>query len=316
MAMDRISRARCLAAFASAPLFAAQRSGARPPAAVRIGATPSDSYSEPLFLQGAGAPAHFGLSAEVTVFSSVGAIVQALLGGAIDVGLADMLQVAGMRIRGLPYAFFAGGGLYTSATPTTALVVARESPVRKAADLEGQSIAVVSLGSLSEVVTKNWLVENGGDIGKMRFIELPVSATIPAILRGTVAAGFVGEPFLTQGKDRIRWLGRAMDTIAPRFLISSWCASSEWLGAHSRTARELALAFYATARWANAHHDESARILADVSKLDLQEVRTMNRVTWATSLEPRLMQPVIDAAVKFHAIERPVAARDLIAEVP
>jgi NitT/TauT family transport system substrate-binding protein len=282
---------------------------------VRIGATPSDSYSEPLFLTSAGALQRAGLSAEVTVFSSVGAIVQALLGGAIDVGLADMLQVAGMRLRELPYAFFAGGGLYTSSSPTTALVVAKESPVRKATDLEGQTLAVVALGSLSEVVTKNWLVHNGADVGKITFVELPVSATIPAVLRGTVAAGFVGEPFLTQGKDRIRWLGRAMDTVAPLFLISAWCASNAWLAANQRVAKQLALAFYATARWANEHHADSAKILAGVSKLDLEEVRTMNRVTWATTLEPQLMQPVIDAAVKFHVLERPVAARDLIASI-
>lgn len=313
------TRATALRMLAVAPLAAAPLTAmplaARADGPIRIGATPSDSYSEPLFFDQAGTLRTAGLTADVTVFSNVGAIVQALLGGAIDVGLADMLQLSGMHLRGLPYSFFAGGGLYTSTAPTTALVVAKESPVAKASDLEGQTVAVVSLGSLSEVVTKNWLVRNGADLSKIKFVELPSSATIPALLRGTIAAGFAGEPFLTQMKDRIRWLGRAMDTIAPTFLISSWCASNAWLAANGEVARRLTQALYATARWANSHHAASGAILSNVSKLDPESVRTMNRVTWATTLEPRLMQPVIDAAARFHIIERSVPARELIAQI-
>jgi len=262
-------------------------------------------------LESAGVLGH-GLAVDVTLFANVGAIVQALLGGAIDVGLADMLQVAGMHNRGLPYGFFAGGGLYSSAAPTTALVVTRESSVRTAADLNGQTVSVISLGSLSEVVTRNWLARNGADLASIKFIELPASATIPTLLRGTVAAAFIGEPFLTQAKDQIRWLGRAMDTIAPSFLISAWCGSTRWLEQNRQSVRRLTQALYATAAWANAHHAESAVALATASKLDLASARSMNRVTWATALEPRRMQPVLDAATAFHLIERPVAAADLI----
>ena len=291
------------------------RSSAQAGVPIRIGATPSDSYAEPLFLDAAGALQRAGIAAEVTMFANVGALVQGLLAGAIDAGPVDMLQVAGMHNHGLPYAFFAGGGLYSSAAPTTALTVARESPVRKAADLNGASVAVVSLGSLSEVVTKNWLVHNGGNIASMKFIELPASATIPTLLRGTVAAAFVGEPFLSQAKDQIRWLGRAMDTIAPSFYINAWCASRAWIDRNGDAAHRFEQALSATARWANAHHAESAALLAKASKIDLDTIRAMNRVTWATALEPHRMQPVLDAALPFGIIDRPTAATDLIVKV-
>jgi ABC-type nitrate/sulfonate/bicarbonate transport system substrate-binding protein len=306
-----MNRARALGLLSSTAVAAATPLGARA-ATIRVGATPSDSYSEPLYVDAAGAIARAGLAVEVTVFSSVGALVQALIGGAIDVGLADMLQVAGMHLHGLPYSFFAGGGLYTSTSPTTALVVPRESPISKAVELEGQTVSVVALGSLSDVVTKNWLARNGADLAKIKFIELPVSVTIPTLLRGAVAAGFIGEPFLTQFKEQIRPLGRAMDTVAPTFLISAWCASNAWLSARDGTPRRLAQALYATGAWANSHHAETAGILAGASKIALESVRAMNRVSWATGLDPRLMQPVIDAAARFHVLERPIPARDLV----
>lgn len=312
---SRIPRRRALALLAAVSAGTMRRASAQPAAPIRIGATASDSYAEPIYFDGAGALRRYGLAVDVTLFASVGPIVQALLAGAIDAGLADMLQIAGMHNRGLDYAFFAGGALYSSNAPTTALVVPRDSPVRKAADLDGASIAVASLASLSEIVTKSWLARNGGDIGSMKFIELPVAATVPTLLRGTVAAAHVGEPFLTRFKDQIRWLGPAMDAIAPSFYISSWCASQAWIAGDAERTRRFVGAIYATARWANAHHPETAALLASASKLDLDELRTMNRVAWATSLETRRMQPVLDAALTFHVIDRPTAATDLIARL-
>jgi NitT/TauT family transport system substrate-binding protein len=313
--MATVSRRCALTLLAATAVAAPRRGAAQSAAPIRIGASASDSYAEPLYLESAGVLQRYGLTVDVTLFASVGPIVQALLAGAIDVGLADMLQVAGMHNRGLPFAFFAGGGLYSSAAPTTALVVPRDSPVRKAADLDGQSVSVSSLASLSEIVTKNWLVRNGGDIASMKIIELPVASTIPTMLRGTVAAAFVGEPFITQFKDQIRWLGRAMDTIGPSFYISSWCASRTWIERNADAAHRLGQALYATARWANAHHPETAAILAKASKIDLDSIRTMNRVTWSTELDTRRMQPVLDAALTYHVIDRPTAAADLIAKV-
>ena len=41
----------------------------------------------------------------------------------------------------------------------------------------------------------------------------------------------------------------------------------------------------------------------------------MQRTTYATNLDPRLMQPVLDVAVGYKLIERPVAAPDLIVKL-
>ena len=64
--------------------------------------------------------------------------------------------------------------------------------------------------------------------------------------------------------------------------------------------------------WANAHQSESAEILAKYSKIDLERVRSMTRITYATTLEPRQLQPTLDVAVRYNQLERPVDARTLI----
>jgi hypothetical protein len=72
---------------------------------------------------------------------------------------------------------------------------------------------------------------------------------------------------------------------------------------------------YDTARWANVHHTESAPILSKYSKLDVERVEAMTRISYATSFQPALVQPVLDIAYKYKQLATPVNARDIITTV-
>ena len=71
---------------------------------------------------------------------------------------------------------------------------------------------------------------------------------------------------------------------------------------------------YDTARWANAHHDESAVILAKYTKLDVDRLKRMNRCIYATDLRPAMVQPVLDTAFKYKALETATSAAAMIAK--
>lgn len=282
---------------------------------IRLGGSGTDLYAEPFVALDGGFFAKAGLKVEVTALANGGAIAQAVAGNALDGGLADMIQIANAANRGLPFAFFAGGGLYSTEVPILAMCVAKSAPYAGPKDLEGQTVAVVALKSITEAAVKEWLARGGADPEKVKLYELPYAEMAPALARGTIAAAFLGEPFLSAAKADVKLLGKSYDAVAPSFYISSFFASRDWLAKNAETARKLATAIYDAARWANAHHDESAKILSKYAKLDLDKIRAMNRTTYATSLEARFMQPVLDIAVKYKLIEKPVAAADLIAKV-
>jgi hypothetical protein len=63
--------------------------------------------------------------------------------------------------------------------------------------------------------------------------------------------------------------------------------------------------------WANAHHAESAQILVRSAKLDPAIAAKMTRSTYGTSLDPALMQPVLDMFVHFGVLAKPMSAADL-----
>ena len=45
--------------------------------------------------------------------------------------------------RGLPFALIAGAGLYSTAKPTSMMIVAKNSPLKTAKDLSGKTVAVL-----------------------------------------------------------------------------------------------------------------------------------------------------------------------------
>jgi len=282
-------------------------------ATIRIGQNATDTFGEGYYAADNGAFEAAGLKVTVSTFANGAAQAEACAGGAIDVGLGEATELANGISHGLPFAIFAGGSLYNTTAPTTFLCVGSDSQARVAKDFEGRIIAVPSLVSLSSVSVKAWLVQNGADLTKVHFVEMPQSVMAAAIVRGSIAAAHIGEPSLSGTGQTLHRIATPYDAIAKQFQISSWFAGRDWLKANATTVKVLTGVIYQTARWANAHTDDSATILAKYSKMDVDGVRRMTRTRYATSLDPRLIQPVLDTAFAFGGLPRAMRATDMIA---
>ena len=66
------------------------------------------------------------------------------------------------------------------------------------------------------------------------------------------------------------------------------------------------------AQLANAHHPDTAALLADYFKGDPKVYASMARVEFADTLDPHDIQPLIDAAAKYKAIDRTFPAQEMI----
>ena len=129
--------------------------------------------------------------------------------------------------------------------------------------------------------------------------------------RCTIAAGLLGEPFSSQHAAEVRAIGYPYAAIAPAFYTGVWVARRSWLAANNALAKKFVSAIYATGTWANTHHTESAALFAKMSQQDLSSLASRTRIPFATSLEGRYAQPLLDLALKYKLLEKPVTARDL-----
>jgi NitT/TauT family transport system substrate-binding protein len=311
--VNRASALTMLGAATVAPRIAAAQ--AAPAGEIRIGAPASDSFAIAFFANDGGFYQRAGLDVSVTVFPGSGPVTAAVASGALDVGLTDLVQLGNAFNRGVPISAIAGGGLYTPQDSTTELCVGKNSPIRTAKDFEGQTIGVITLASISAVALRAWLAQHGADAQKVKLVEMPFAEMAPAIARGAVAGAYLAEPVMSQVLRDLRIVASPYDAIAGHFLISLWFSNRDWIANNRDTERKLVRAIGEASRWANAHRDLTLPMLVKYAKLDPDKTAGMRRARFDPSLDPRLLQPVLDIAAAYHAIEKPVPAESVIAKI-
>jgi NitT/TauT family transport system substrate-binding protein len=307
-----MDRKEALALVAAGCVAAAAAPASAQAAPIRVGTALNDPYMEPIYAREQGFFRRAGLDVTIQPLTNGAAIMQAAAGGAVDVALGELTQLTNAVDHGVPFGIFAGGAYYTTKEPTQVLCVAKSSAVRAAKELEGQTVGVVTSRSVNAISVMEWFTRNGVDLAKIRFFEIPYPEMPGALARGTLAAALVGEPYLTEAKADLRWLADTFSSVAPAFYIGCWYANRDWLARNTDAARRFADAVYATARWANSHRAESAAIEAAFTKVELDSVRRMARNQFSTSLDAKLMQPVLDVAWKYKIIGKPATAADLV----
>jgi NitT/TauT family transport system substrate-binding protein len=281
---------------------------------IKVGTDPTDTYAEPYYAEEMGFFKQAGLDAQVIDLQNGAAIAAAVASNAVDVGISTVVQLAQAVARGLPFVLVAGGAMYSSKEPTTVLCVAKNSPIATAKDLEGKVVAISALKTSSEIGVTAWVAENGADVAKVKLVEMPFAQMGPAIARGTIDAGLISEPALTESKsvEGVRVLAHSFDGVSPSFMLSVWFTTRAWVQANPDTLKRFVAATYESGAWANTHRAQTAAILAKVSKLELDTVRSMARSTMSDSLDVKWIQPQLDVAYKYGVLPKHVNAADMI----
>ncbi len=271
---------------------------------VSIATVASDPLALPLYAQQLGYFAKAGLDVTINHTMNGAAVTAAVASGAVDVGGSNLSTLVVAFKRGVPITVVAPAGIYNSASPVMGIVVPKNSPITTAKDLEGKTIAVSPLRSISEFAPSEWMDKSGGDSSKVRYVELPFGQMEAAMLRGRVAAAVFTEPYISESKATSRLLAFPYSAIAPTFLTSGFFASTEYVRAHRDAIDRFASVIRQTAAWANKNQQQSGEILAAMAKLDASIVAKMSRVVYAENLTAPMIQPNIDLLAKFKVIER------------
>jgi NitT/TauT family transport system substrate-binding protein len=312
MKASRAQFVSAAAALAAAPAMATAQAGP----VLRIASTASDAYAGALYAHDAGFFDRAGLNTDVQVLASGAAITSAVAAKAVDIGITNALPLVAAVQRGVPFRYFCSGGLVN--LDEFGMCVKPDSPIKDWKDLAGKTVAVSSLNDVAVIAMRALVDQQGADSSTVRLVEMPFSEMAGAISRGVVAAGPIAEPALSAAKKQgtVRVLLPAIFSVyGPRFMIGGWFATDDWIAANRAVARRFANAIYAAASWANTHTAEASVILSKYSKIDLATVEAMHRSPLGTSLTPDMLQPVIDFAYKYKAIDRPMKATDLIVKV-
>lgn len=311
--MKRRSALALAAAFTAAPAIVRAQSATT----IRLGAIPAEPAAEAFYGIDMGFFKQQTIDVDLQVLNNGASVAAAVAGGALDVGFCDCVTIASAHARGVPFLYIAPGILNTDTAPTFGIVVSGTGSIRTAKDMQGKTFAVNAINNISHIPVLAWIDNNGGDSKTMKWVELPLPAIPDAIEAGRIDGGVEGEPFITAAVakgERAIFMNKG--AIAPRFMLSGWFATKDWLAKNPALAKGFIAAIRQTAAWANANQTASAPILSKYTKTPVAVIASMHRGLFAEQLRASDLQPIIDCAVKYGVIPTRYAAADLFYTPP
>ncbi len=279
---------------------------------VSTGAIPSDVAALTTYAAQLGYFKDNGLDVRVHLLASGPVIVNAVIGGSLDTGSANIGSLILARARGVPVKVVAPAGLADNSSSGDIIAVRKDSPIQSARDLNGKTVGIIAIKTMQHAAIDLWIDRRGGDSKSVKFFEIPPSDMLAALESRRVDAILPNEPITTLIRPNVRVIGNQWDAMKLPIVVFAAFAMEPWLQKNPEVAARFVTALRQTAVWANGHRRETAEILVREAKLDPHLATTMGRSTFGTHVDIAQIQPVADNLVRYGLLEKPVDLHELI----
>jgi NitT/TauT family transport system substrate-binding protein len=280
---------------------------------VKVGALTNDDMTAVLYALHTGMFKKAGLDVQLEQGAKSGsAIAAAVAAGAFDVGKTAISGLFDAHLRGIPFTLVAPAAIYDSRQPYMGLLVAKASPIQFAAEVAG-TVGLSSLGDIGQLGIQASLGAADVTPKTLQFVEIPMSAASAAVAQKRVDASEISYPQAQAALDTGDYrLISILNGIGKTFIFSTWFTTKDYSAKNPRVIRTFAQVTADAARYTNAHHAETEQMLADVTRVPIEVIKKMPRVTNGTSLYVAGIQPLIDAEAKYGFIKHAFPAQELI----
>jgi NitT/TauT family transport system substrate-binding protein len=284
---------------------------------VRVIGPSVDGFTPAWVAQKLGIFKKYGIDAQLSVASSGAAAAAALSGGSADVSYGNMITVIQAHGHNIPMQFIVPGGVANEQTGLVHAYVLKESPFVKAADLNGKTLASPALHDLSSAVTMAWIDKNGGDSKTLRGIEVPASAGVAFLQSHRADVVVLSEPAASQAvaTGAVREIGDTLSPLGGTVMAAGYAVLAPTVSANNETFVRFAQAMHEAEIYTNTHPTETAEVLASFSGMTLDQVKKAKRNLYPASLDPKLVQPLIDVCARYGLIPKGFPASEIISPV-
>jgi NitT/TauT family transport system substrate-binding protein len=147
----------------------------------------------------------------------------------------------------------------------------------------------------------------------VQFLEIPGASVANALEAGRIGAGTLSEPYITQalaaGKARV--LAKMVDALGS-VMTTAFFTTASYATQHRDVVGRFNRAIVEASAYCNTHPDEMTDVMAAFTGIDRTTLATMVRPAFALDLDPRSMQPIVNAAAKYNVIAQAFNAQELI----
>jgi NitT/TauT family transport system substrate-binding protein len=256
-----------------------------------------------------------GLAIDIQMMAGGAEILPAMIGGSLDVGVANAFSHVLARNQGFDVKAITGGAVEVRGAPTHAILVLPDAPFQSARDLEGRTIATNTLNNIDHLMQQIWLQNNGADPRRVSIVEVPFPQHPAALAQRRVDAIGPSEPFVTVAQSQgARVLAYHYTETNPVTLIAYLAATGDWLGRNADVARRFARAVHRGNQYLEANPEEKRTMAVQTLNLNPDVVGRLNFEQFDTRIDPAAIQWWIDAGRRFNLVDQPLDPADFLFE--
>ncbi len=254
-----------------------------------------------------------GIDLQIVPAASGSTATTAGVSGTYPMGKTSPVAAIVAHLRTFPIAIIGNGPMWDAHNPYTLTLVANDSGITKASDLNGKTISTAGLNDLAQLGVIAWVDKNGGDIKSLKWVEIPNSAQAAAVIDHRTAACTLNEPAVTAAvaTGKMHVFAAGFTAIAEHFPIGFYITHADFYSSKPDLVRRFMRVTYDAAAYTNAHKTETEAMMSEITKIELSVFQKMPRVNDATTTDIPLLQPLIEVAAKYAFITRAFPAREV-----
>ena len=287
---------------------------AQEPITIRVAGPPNEGYKDVYYAVQAGLFKKYGLDVQTRITNGGAVVLAGLVGGSYDVAYSNLVPVLQAHVRGVTFQIVSPSTMFESDQMQNAMLVAKDSPLRTAQDLNGKTIGTQSLQDLNSVAMRAWIDKHGGDSSTVHVLEVPSAAAVESLVAHRIDAMALSEPLLGEAlaTGKVRVFAKPQAAIADRFQAQAFVAMADFVTAHPDAMDRFARAMHESAVYNNAHMADTVQLVSSFTAVPPDVIAHSVRAIDAEYAAPRYIQPLIDAAARYGMIPHAFPAADII----
>ncbi|WP_113699364.1 ABC transporter substrate-binding protein [Nonomuraea lactucae] len=257
-----------------------------------------------------------GLNVKTEAIQAPQAVLPKLSNGSMDVVLGSYATILTIQSEGSEkFKYIADS--YQGAAGAFGVMVARNSPIKKVADLKGKKIGVNALKGLGVLTMNPHLKIAGLDPtpGKdIQYVEVPTTNWLQSLEKGDVDAVWMTDPYVSEAKNK---LGATMlvDTMSgptESLPITGWAATEKWVAENPKTMAAFQRAMAKAQNIAATDRSAVTKILPTFTKIPAETAATINLGNYPTTLSAQRIQRVADLMLEYGFLKQQINVDSMI----
>jgi NitT/TauT family transport system substrate-binding protein len=245
-----------------------------------------------------------------TRFSAGGAeIVPSVVSGSVDFGYSNTSSLLLAANQRLPLRIITGGviGAADAEGAWAQIMVAKDSSIRRPADLAGKTIAVNTLKNIAETTAKESLAKNGVDPSGIKLVEIDFPDMPAALKRGQVDAIFEVEPFVTVAKgEGARAVLPPYEETSANLPISNLFTTQRYADEKRDLVQRFVRATQRSFEYGREHPEEAREVLPSYTEIPPKVRQEMQMPTWNPDVDRPGITLLDKLNVKYGLYDKPV----------